>query len=170
MIACVDVHYRDPGAVAAGLWFDHWSASTGTAEITLPIAQVAPYQPGQFYLRELPCLVAVLEQGPAAEVVVIDGFVWLGDERRPGLGAHLFRALGGQAAVVGVAKTRFAGAAPVEEIRRGSSDTPLYISAAGMDLSEAALLIVGMHGPHRIPTLLKRVDQLCRRAGPTLVL
>ena len=163
MIACVDVHYRDPGAVAAGLWFQLWPDSTSAAEVVLPIAEVAPYQSGQFYLRELPCLLALLEQGPSADILVIDGYVWLEDER-PGLGAHLYRALGEKVAVIGAAKTRYAGVTLVQEVRRGTSGSPLYITAAGMDLSEAARHVSEMHGPFRIPTLLKRVDQLCRRA------
>jgi deoxyribonuclease V len=115
MIACLDVHYRDPGAhpeaVAAGLWFHQWQDSASAAEVVLAIEQVAPYQSGELYLRELPCLLAVLEQGPPAEIVVVDGYVWLADER-PGLGAHLYRALGEKVAVVGVAKTSYPGAEP----------------------------------------------------------
>jgi len=38
----------------------------------------------------------------------------------------------------------------------------LYVTAAGMRLQEAADRIQRMHGPHRIPTLLKRVDTLAR--------
>ena len=33
---------------------------------------------------------------------------------------------------------------------------------AGMELAAAAGKVERMHGPYRIPTLLKRVDQLCR--------
>lgn len=164
MIACLDVHYHDPGATAAGVWFSDWPDSTSSAEVVLPIAQVEPYQPGQFFRRELPCLLAVLRGGPPADIVIVDGYVWLEDEGHPGLGAHLFQALREKIPVIGVAKTKFAGAKPVQEIRRGESLNPLYITAAGIELSEAARHIARMHGPHRIPTLLRRVDQLCRDA------
>lgn len=165
MIACLDVDYRDPGAVAAGLWFSHWSDRAGAAEVVLPIARVEPYQPGQFYRRELPCLLAVLRAGPPVEIVLVDGYVWLGGEEHPGLGAHLYRALDQNTAVIGVAKTSYREAGPgsCQEIRRGGSQAPLYITAAGIDLAAAADHVLRMHGPHRIPTLLKRVDQLCRR-------
>jgi deoxyribonuclease V len=168
MIACLDVHYRDPGAVAAGLWFRRWEDSASSAEIVLPIAQVEPYRSSQFYRRELPCLLAVLEKGPPAEIVVIDGYVWLGDQKRPGLGAHLYRALDEKVAVIGVAKTSYRGATLAQELRRGTSRSPLYVTAAGMDAAEAARHITEMHGPYRIPTLLRRVDQLCRgwTSGP----
>lgn len=165
MIACLDVHYRDPGAVAAGLWFRRWEDSASSAEIVLPIERVAPYRSGQFYLRELPCLLAVLEKGPPVEVVVVDGYVWLGAEQRPGLGAHLYQALGEKVAVIGVAKTRYPGATRAQELRRGTSRSPFYVTAAGMEVGEAARHVAEMHGPHRIPTLLRRVDQLCRGRG-----
>ena len=162
MIAGVDVHYRDPGAVAAGLWFRHWQDSASSAEVVLAVEQVEPYRSGELYRRELPCLLEVLEKGPPAEIVVVDGYVWLADERRPGLGAHLYRALGEKVAVIGVAKTRYSGAILAQELRRGTSRSPLYVTAAGMDATEAARHIAEMHGPHRIPTLLKRADRLCR--------
>ena len=45
---------------------------------------------------------------------------------------------------------------------RGKSQTPLFITAAGIDVHTAASFIQSMHGKFRIPTLLKQVDQLCR--------
>jgi deoxyribonuclease V len=151
--------------VAAGLWFTDWPDSASGMERVLPVERVEPYQPGQFFRRELPCLLAVLATGPAAEIIVVDGYVWLEDESHPGLGAHLHRALDQKAAVIGVAKTSYRGSQLVREVRRGGSQNPLYITAAGIDLVTAADHISRMHGPYRIPTLLKRVDQLCRGGG-----
>jgi deoxyribonuclease V len=94
-------------------------------------------------------------------IVIIDGYVWLGEQRH-GLGAHLYEALDKRAAIIGVAKTRFVGADPVELVTRGGSRTPLYVTAAGMDVTEAANHIRAMHGSHRIPAMLKRADQLSR--------
>jgi deoxyribonuclease V len=151
--------------VAAGLWFADWPDSASMVERVLPVERVEPYQPGQFFRRELPCLLAVLATGPTAEVIVVDGYVWLEDESHPGLGAHLHRALDQKAAVIGVAKTSYRGSRLVREVRRGGSQNPLYITTAGIDLATAADHISRMHGPYRIPTLLKRVDQLCRGGG-----
>jgi deoxyribonuclease V len=124
---------------------------------------VAPYEPGRFYLRELPCLLAVLARAPAPlAAAVVDGYVWLADETRPGLGAHLFESLGGTVPVVGVAKTRFAGAERALPVTRGDSLRPLWVTAAGIDPTEAAEHVRRMHGPFRIPTALRRVDRLCR--------
>ena len=47
-------------------------------------------------------------------------------------------------------------------VHRGQSQKPLYVSAVAIDRAEAALAIQRMHGPHRIPTLLKQVDRRCR--------
>ena len=160
MIACLDVYYGDTAACAAGIAFHDWTDSTAAAEQTVLVSEIEPYQPGQFFLRELPCLLSVLERLPRVEVVVVDAYVWLGE--KPGLGAHLYQALGGAVAVVGVAKTRFGVADGAREITRGESKSPLFITAAGVGLNESAENIRSMHGAHRIPTLLKKVDQLSR--------
>jgi deoxyribonuclease V len=165
LFVALDVDYRDPGAVAAGVWFRGWSAPEVEAEIVTRLAEVASYQPGEFYRRELPCLLAVLERGPTAEVIVVDGYVWLGPGR-PGLGAHLFEALGGRTVVIGVAKTRFAGATGAVPVYRGESRSPLYVTAEGAGVTEAAGWIARMAGPYRVPEMLKRVDQLARKFIP----
>jgi deoxyribonuclease V len=163
MIACVDVDYRLDGAVSACVLFRSWGDANSAGERVALIPQVEPYQPGQFYRRELPCLLTVLAPvSELLEVVVVDGYVWLEDETKPGLGARLHEALSRRVPVVGVAKTRFAGAAAVE-VRRSGSRRPLYVSAAGMDPHTAARHVQSMHGLFRIPTLLRRVDQLSRQ-------
>ena len=45
---------------------------------------------------------------------------------------------------------------------RGGSKRPLYLTAAGIDVKQAAALVKSMHGGHRVPALLKRADQLSR--------
>jgi deoxyribonuclease V len=143
--------------------FDAWAAATPTARKTVMIEHVEPYEPGAFYRRELPCLAAVLARAPAApEVIVVDGYVWLGAGCTPGLGAHLYEALGRAVPVVGVAKTRFRGATHAVEVRRGTAVKPLYVTAAGMTAEEAAKHVAEMHGDFRLPSLLKAADRLCR--------
>jgi deoxyribonuclease V len=160
LLAALDVHYHAAGATAACVLFGDWAAGEPTFEVTREIHEVAPYEPGQFYRRELPCLLAVLYALPERPaVVLIDAYVFLDERGTPGLGAHLHRALGG--AVVGVAKTRYEGA-PAVAVVRGESRNPLLVSALGLPLPEAAAGVAAMHGEFRIPTLLKRVDQLSR--------
>lgn len=166
MIACVDVDYRDDHAMAACVLLNDWADATSADERTAQISPVEPYIPGQFYRREMPCLLAVLEPiRDSLTVVVVDGYVWLGDESKPGLGAHLYEALGRVLPVVGVAKTRFRDAAPVAEVTHGGSTNPLFVSAVGMPLETAVEHVRTLHGSNRIPTALKQVDQLCRKTA-----
>jgi deoxyribonuclease V len=158
VLACVDVDYRGSGAVAAALLFDAWTDDAPVREHVARIAHVPDYEPGQFYKRELPCLLEVL-RGVTPACVIIDGFVHLGPERRPGLGAHLATQL--DVIVVGVAKNSF-HETPATPVLRGASKKPLLVTSIGMPEREAAAHVRAMHGAFRIPTLLRRVDQLCR--------
>ncbi len=167
MIVCMDVDYRSEDcAVAAALAFDSWEADRAAdARVVILDSLVSLYEPGAFYRRELPCLLAVLAQVPfELEALVIDGFVFLDPSGRPGLGSHLHNALGHAIPVVGVAKTPFRPATTALEVRRGSSSKPLWITSVGMDANDAAAHVRAMHGDHRVPTLLREVDQLCRTA------
>lgn len=65
--------------------------------------------------------------------------------------------------VLPVARSASRGASAVA-VRRGPSGRPLYVMAAGLDAEAAAGHIRAMHGEYRLPTLLRQVDQLCRRA------
>ncbi|HXV78601.1 MAG TPA: endonuclease V [Candidatus Binatia bacterium] len=163
MIACTDVHYTDFHAIAACILFRGWSDAHPDLAITELVEDPAPYEPGRFYRRELPALLSVISKLTVhPEVIIIDGYVWLGDWDHPGLGAHLHKALDETGTVIGIAKNRFRPGPAVQAIRRGNSARPLYVSTAGMDLNEAAARIAELHGEFRIPTLLKRVDRLCR--------
>jgi deoxyribonuclease V len=167
MIACVDVHYQHTRAVAAGIAFRDWLDDSIVAERVVSLDDIQPYRSGQFFIRELPCLLAVLQVLPPVQIVLIDGYVWL-DENRPGLGAYLYESFDGRVQVIGVAKTRYSGADDMQKIERGNSKRPLYISAVGLSVTQAAEHVYSMHGPYRIPTLLKRVD-LLSRAGQQIV-
>jgi deoxyribonuclease V len=163
LLACVDVDYRGEAAVAAAILFLDWGSPHALAEHVVRVERVAPYRPGAFYERELPCILAVLARNhwPLAAIVV-DGYVWLGEQ--PGLGAHLFAALAEAVPVIGVAKNPFHESSAIE-VRRGDSKKPLYVSAAGTSPAEAARCVQRMHGEHRLPTLLKAVDRLCREGA-----
>jgi deoxyribonuclease V len=176
VLACVDVHYTEGTALAGCVLFDAWTDAQPRDQLVASVGPVSPYRSGQFYQRELPPLMAVLERVRAPlDVVIVDGYVWLAGAK-PGLGERLRVALGERVAVVGVAKTEWKGGAPVDEgasderraipVRRGTSARPLFVTAAGIDVGLAAKLVAQMHGAHRIPTLLKCVDTLVRRDPP----
>jgi deoxyribonuclease V len=165
MFTAVDVQYSATTAFAACVQFDEWTSREPCAESVIFGSTSEPYIPGQFYLRELPCVLQVigaLKDKPT--VIVIDGYVWL-SEKKPGMGQHLYEALNSSVPVIGVAKNAFEGNTVAKSIWRGKSGKPLYITASGIDPDHAAMHISAMHGAHRIPTLLKRVDALCRAAA-----
>ncbi len=163
MIFAVDVYYRANLAIVAGVLFDRWDAAEPICELTAEITGVAEYEPGQFYKRELPCIVEILgrlEKLP--DCIVVDGYVYLDEFHQPGLGQHLYDAIDGKAAVIGVAKTKFKAVPSSAEVFRGDSQKPLYVTAVGIDETEARKSIAQMHGNHRMPTLLKIVDARSR--------
>jgi deoxyribonuclease V len=163
VILATDVLYDEQNntALAAGVLFSEWRAEQSTRGYTLPITGIQPYEPGSFYKRELPCLLALLDLvKEPLDVVIVDGYVDLAPDHH-GLGWHLYEALERRVAVVGVAKTHFAGSAGIH-VLRGESKSPLYVTAAGMDMALAAYFVQTMQGPHRTPTLLKLVDSLSR--------
>ena len=160
MLVALDVHYGDPTATAAGLAFHDWSDGRALLTWSTVVREVRGYEPGAFYKREMPCLIAALAAAPVRpDVVIVDGHCWL-QRGRPGLGFHLHEQLGGLP-VVGVAKARFVDGCALP-VFRGQSKTPLWVSACGMSDAAAAAHVVQMHGPNRHPTLLKRVDHVAR--------
>lgn len=161
MIAAFDVCYGRNGWVsAAAVLFSDYSAAKPAAVHTLLLPGAQDYIPGEFYRRELPCLLGLIEQMQwLPDEMVIDGYVTLGN--KPGLGRRLFEAFRGRVPVIGVAKSRFKGASGME-VYRGRSLRPLYITSAGMGVEEACEKIRSMHGAYRIPALLRQADLLAR--------
>jgi len=163
MIACTDTYYTDAGSSTAVVQFEDWNDVCALIEsVHHRDLDAAEYVPGQFFRRELPCIVSAIEPiRHALDCIVIDGYVWLDSQNRQGLGAYLFDELGQSVPVIGVAKTRFAGSGGVE-VFRGKSSRPLLVTAAGIEVSQAAQNIQAMAGSTRIPVLLKRADYLSR--------
>ncbi len=163
-VALLDVCYRGVGARAACVLADSLAAQAASSTYVQIIEEVEPYEPGSFYRRELPCLMAVLRLLPETPtLVLIDGYVWLPPVGRPGLGAHLYEALGRAIPVIGIAKSTFAGAescAFVIPVYRGISRRPLYVTAAGIEVELTAQQVRGMAGKYRIPDLARMADQL----------
>lgn len=165
MIIAIDVYYQDKKAIVAGVLFHFWDAPKAAEEIVIEmeIDRIGEYEPGQFYKRELPCILALLETlETLPEIIVIDGYVYLGSEQNPGLGQRLYDAIEGRSIVIGVAKTRFQDTPASTEVYRGQSRNPLYVTAIGLSSPEAKRFIMDMQGENRIPALLKRVDRLTK--------
>jgi deoxyribonuclease V len=163
-IFAVDVDYREPFALAAGVIFSDWEDSTPLSTLTLPVEDIAEYEPGYFYKRELPCIIKLLDRlDSLPEYIIIDGYVYLDNVQKPGLGKYLYDALECRSIVIGAAKTRFSDIPPEVEVFRGDSQRPLYVTAIGIEPNEAKIAIAKMHGKYRIPTMLKLVDQLSKQ-------
>jgi deoxyribonuclease V len=163
-IFAVDVDYRETYAIAAGVMFDSWEDSIPTSQSVIRVDDIAEYEPGYFYKRELPCLLKLLNQlDNLPEYIIVDGYVHLEETKKPGLGKHLYDALQGQSIVIGVAKTRFNNTPLEIEVFKGKSQRPLYVTAASISDAEAKKLIERMDGSYRIPTILKLVDQLSKQ-------
>ena len=165
-ILAVDVDYRSDRAVAAGVLFQAWGDSAPLQEICVVCQIKDEYVPGEFYRRELPCILQLYKQiGTQVDIMLIDGFVYLGAERRPGLGMYLYERLNGKVAVIGVAKSAYKDTPAITALWRGRSKRPLYVTAIGIEETVARQAIQQMHGQDRLPTLLKQVDRLCREHG-----
>lgn len=120
------------------------------------------YIPGEFYKRELPRLLKVIEQVQLSEIdfIIIDGYVFLDDFDKKGLGAHLFETIEEKVPIIGVAKSKFHdNTKNVLEVFRGKSTRPLYVTSIGMDIELAAQFITNLSGEFRIPAILKKLDQ-----------
>ena len=163
MILAIDVYYLDDKAKTVGILFEQFTDSIKEIKsvITDYQSNVAPYQSGQFYQRELPCILALLSQVDlnTIDTIIVDGYVHLNDGKL-GLGGHLYQALDKKIPIIGVAKKSFADNSQyVIEVTRGQSNKPLYVTSLGTALTKAAQDIKSMAGKHRMPDLLTYLDQ-----------
>ncbi|RYU96771.1 endonuclease V [Emticicia agri] len=165
MILAVDVFYEQNRAKIVGLVFNQWTDATYARKIEKYRHDIAEYEPGAFYKRELPCIMDILADLDLTQLkyIIVDGYVFLDDEGKSGLGAHLYEALPIKVPVIGVAKTSFANNKKyVAEVFRGTSQKPLFITAMGEDLIKAAAMVKSMSGDYRFPTMLKELDNFTK--------
>jgi deoxyribonuclease V len=163
MKAAMDVHYESGMSVAACVVFDNWQDNEPADLIRAIVRGASGYRAGRFYERELPCLISVLQKAYCGfDTIIIDGYVHLKPETGKGLGTYLFESLSYSTVVIGVAKNPLTIADQFVPIFRGRSRKPLFVSAIGCQAEQAARSILSMHGPYRIPTLLKLADRHAR--------
>jgi deoxyribonuclease V len=160
MILALDVYYRDNTTKAVGVLFN-WEDFQPIKIIIEFIDQVEEYIPGKFYKRELPCLLKIIEKININEIeaIIIDGYVYIDNDLKYGLGAILWETLNKQIPVIGVAKTSFfRNKQTIKEVNRGVSKKPLYVSTIGYNINKAVEKIKDMKGEFRIPSILKELD------------
>ncbi|MET1256382.1 endonuclease V [Aliikangiella maris] len=157
----IDVDYRGSNAHVAGVSFSDWNDKAKTYEST--VSGIEDYVSGEFYKRELPCILSLLKEHELSpDCIFVDGYVHL-DEGKPGLGKYLYEALNKEVVVIGVAKNPRGNTMKENEVFRGDSKKPLYVTSEGIDLHRAKKIVEDMDGPFRIPKLIKLADSLCRQ-------
>jgi len=164
MIAAIDIHYKETYAKAVCVVFN-WEDETPQHIYTDIITEVEPYISGEFYKRELPCILKVLEQVSldTLEAIILDGHVFVHNDHKYGLGGYVWEALDKKIPIIGIAKKSFIHTEKVATpIKRGTSESPLFVSCIGIDKETVLEKIQLLHGPHRMPTILKLVDSISR--------
>ncbi|MEE1946220.1 endonuclease V [Pedobacter sp. KR3-3] len=165
MILAFDTYYFDDKGKTVCVAFEDWSASEKFEVYTETLENIAEYESGAFYKRELPCILSLLSKidCQTVEAIIVDGFVYLDDENKPGLGAYLFESLHKNIPVIGVAKSNFATLQKNKRaLLRGESQKPIFITAIGMELDKAAEQIRQLSGPYRMPSILKALDRFTK--------
>jgi deoxyribonuclease V len=162
MILAIDVHYKPDAAKVVCAVLQHWKDRSASHYWIKYVKNVSPYMPGAFYKRELPCMLEILQDVDFAtiECIIIDGYVVLDDTGKPGLGTHLYESIQQKVPVIGVAKSSFyQNTKNVVPVLRGESKKPLFVTAAGIALQQAANNILNMYGKYRMPDVLKELDR-----------
>lgn len=165
MILAFDTYYFENNAKTVCLAFGNWSDPKELDIFSETLENVNEYIPGELYKREMPCILSLLQKidYPNIEAIIIDGFVFLDDNGKLGLGGHLYEALNQKIPIIGVAKSNFATInRKKKELYRGQSNNPLYITSIGIDLDNATEKIRSMCGQYRMPALLKELDKLTK--------
>src|SRR5262245_51848061 len=105
MMACIDTYHNSRCSRTGIVLFANWTDSCAVREFVCERSDApTDYLPGQFFRRELPCIVQAREAfDNAASILVIDGYVWLDRHGKKGLGAFVYDALGESISVIGVA-------------------------------------------------------------------
>jgi deoxyribonuclease V len=166
MILAFDTYYFDNKAKTVCLEFETWTSKEYFRLYSEITDNIEEYISGEFYKRELPLILSLYEQVEAKniEAIIVDGFVYLDDNKKLGLGGYLYKALGEKIPVIGVAKTNYVKINKLKKILlRGKSINPLYITSAGIKTGRATELIKKMTGNYRIPAILKYLDTLTKK-------
>lgn len=165
MIYAFDTYYREDKAKTVCVGFENWEDEIFTMSKTQITNVKSDYVSGQFYKRELPCILNLLNQIKLNDndIIIVDGFVYLNDDMKLGLGGHLYNAIGATNPIIGVGKSNFATLDKLKrQVLRGKSKKPIYVTAIGFDLEEATNKIQDMYGEFRMPYLLSQLDQMTK--------
>ncbi|PTT31546.1 endonuclease V [Chryseobacterium sp. HMWF028] len=165
MIYAFDTYYYEDYANTVCIAFENWTSENEVETFIEQTSISSEYESGAFYKRELPCILSLLEKITLkpGDIIIVDGYVTLDNDGKIGLGGYLYETLEEKYPIVGIAKNEFT--TPDSQRRsvvRGESKTPLFVTSKGMDVDEVKSKVEQMHGDYRMPTLLKKLDQLSR--------
>lgn len=164
MILAIDVKYNETTRIAkaVGLLFN-WLDDKPIKIIEVFVHDVQDYIPGKFYKRELPCIKKVIDKVELSNIdaIIVDGHVFISNEKEFGLGAYTYEEYNRKIPVIGIAKTPFyKNKDTVKDVFRGDSKKPLYVSVIGeKNIEDIKEKIIQMKGSYRIPKLLKELDR-----------
>ncbi|MGG7549891.1 endonuclease V [Chryseobacterium arthrosphaerae] len=165
MIYAFDTYYYEDFANTVCIAFEDWESEKEVETFIEQTKINSEYESGAFYKRELPCILSLLQKITLkpGDIIIVDGYVTLDNEGKSGLGGHLYKALDEKYPVVGIAKNEFTTPdTKRRSVFRGESRTPLFLTAKGIGVDEIKTRVEQMHGAYRMPTLLKKLDQLSR--------
>lgn len=165
MIYAFDTFYYEDFAKTVCIAFENWTSETESFIYSENTEISSDYESGAFYKRELPCILSLLKKIDLKEgdLIIVDGYVTLDNSGKIGLGGYLYESLNKKYPVIGIAKNGFASEDDLRKtVFRGESKTPLFLTGIGFDVEEAKTNVENMHGLYRMPTLLKKLDQLTR--------
>jgi deoxyribonuclease V len=183
LVAGVDVAYDDERNVVAAAAVLLDTRTLTVVEEATAVGQVSfPYVPGLLAFREVPAVLAALEDlTTAPDLIVCDGH-GIAHPRRFGLASHVGVLTG--LPTLGVAKNPFAFqyAAPGEEagdrtplldgdeevgraLRTRRGVKPVFVSVGHrVSLDNACAHVLGLVAGYRQPETTRRADALCRQA------
>lgn len=150
-------------AKVSGIRFQNTQTNEILGEHTTTVNEVAPYQSGQFYKREMACLLALINQiNEPYSVIIIDGYIFLDGAQQAGLGKYLYDNLTIKKPIIGIAKNQFKDVSEDYAVWRGTSKHPLYITSINFPIADAKNIVQDLEGQHRLPNIVKKVDFLSR--------
>ena len=167
----VDTYYSSGKAYTVGVVFSSWSQKYPDQIISTESEIEEDYIPGEFYKRELPCIMNLISEAinlQYFDTIIVDGFVMLPGDKK-GLGAKLWDLVKDKfphLSIIGVAKSPFDGCQSCSiPVLRGKATNPLWVNSIGnLDSSDSAGLIHDMAGKYRIPDLLKILDKETKKS------
>jgi deoxyinosine 3'endonuclease (endonuclease V) len=169
VIIAIDTFYEsDTKAFTVGVLFNSWQDKVPSSIISvISENNFGPYIPGQFYKRELPCILDLLKKVDLSKIdfIILDGFLRLKNADgsiHDGLGLHLRKKLNiPHIKLIGVAKSLYCKCddISIKVYRNKEVVNPLFVQGEGISDQLAADLIRSMDGNYRLPTLLKILDK-----------